>query len=358
MKVNTCSSTLNKENGEMTMTTLPPARHFFVVNPVCFYSRREMDEVVAEIHCFFEARRDTAGASSEYAVHVSRFPRDAIGAIRRFAAAVPYGAPLRVYAVGGDGVLFDCLNGIVGMQHTELGVMPYGAQNSFYHIFGESDKKIFRSLKAQTSAPSVPMDALYCGSNYALSYCLIGLESLINADSRGMKKHHVFLRRYMPEFFYVMDAYFSYFGTLMNRAAFKQNYRMWVDGEDWSGPHAIINISNSPIYLGGKIIIPEAVPSDGLMDVLCSSDTNVLSVFRVMLHYMRGKHAEHPDLFSHRRAKKVFIISDSPLILDLDGEVFYDKYITVEMKPGAVRVIAPTFGTDGVDLIWGRDHGL
>jgi diacylglycerol kinase family enzyme len=61
-----------------------------------------------------------------------------------------------------------------------------------------------------------------------------------------------------------------------------------------------------------------------------------------MWHYMRGKHAAHPDLFSHQRAKKVFVISDSPLMLDLDGEVFYDKYITVEIKPGVVRIIAPS----------------
>jgi diacylglycerol kinase family enzyme len=321
--------------------SLPRTRHFFVVNPVCFYSHRDMDEIVAGIHHFFKAQGEADGVSPEYAVHISRFPRDAIGAIRRFAGAVPRGVPLRVYAVGGDGILFDCLNGVVGLPNTELGTIPYGMENSFYRTFGQNDKNIFRSLKAQTGAASVPTDALYCGSNYALSYCLIGLESLTNVSSRILKSRHGFLRHYMPDLFCAMNVYFNYLGMLMNRAVFKQSYRMWVDGEDWSGAHAIINIANTPMHSGNRAIVPEAVPSDGQLDVLCSGNAGMLSVFRMMLHYMRGKHAEHPDLFSHQHAKKVFVISDSPLMLDLDGEVFYDKYVTVEIKPGAVRIIAP-----------------
>jgi diacylglycerol kinase family enzyme len=321
-------------------------RHFFVINPVCFHSRRDMDQVVAEIHRFFGARDEMAKARPEYAVHVSRFPRDAIGAIRRFAGAAPAGAPLRVYAVGGDGILFDCLNGVVGLPNAELGTIPYGMENSFYRVFGKNNKNIFRSLKAQTSAVSVPMDALYCGSNYALSYCLIGLESLTNVSSRILKSRHGFLRRNLPDLFCAMNLYANYLGMLVNRAVFKQTYRMWVDDEDWSGAHAIINIVNTPMHSGNKAIVPEAVPSDGWLDVLCSGDANMLGVFRMMLHYMRGKHAEHPDLFSHKRAKKVFVISESPLMLDLDGEVFYDKYITVETKPGVVRIIAPSSVAD------------
>ncbi|MDR3088021.1 MAG: hypothetical protein LBU45_08775, partial [Azoarcus sp.] len=159
---------------------LQQSRHFFVINPVCFYNTLEMEKVIGEIHRFFETP-DTTGKTPDkapkYAVHISRFPRDAKGAIRRFADAVPANTPLRVYAVGGDGILFDCLNGTVGLPNAELGVLPYGRKNAFHRIFGRNNK-VFCSLEAQTAAPSVPMNVLYCGSNYALSCCLVGLESL------------------------------------------------------------------------------------------------------------------------------------------------------------------------------------
>ena len=333
--------------GKISMTTTPkPARHFFVVNPVSFRDRWEMDEVMAGIHRFFAPSGKAAPASPEYAVHISRFPRDAIGAIRRFASAVPSGAPLRVYAVGGDGILFDCLNGIVDLPSVELGTMPYGTESNFYRVFGQRDKKIFYSLQAQTSAPSVPMDTLYCGSNYALNYCLIGLDSLVNASAKKLKSRYRFLQQWMPSFSQVANIYYAYLRTFMNRTIPKQNYQLWVDNEDWSGSHVAINIANGPWYVGDRAVVPEAVPSDGWMDVLCSGDANMLAMFRVMLYYMRGRHANYPELFSYRRAKKVFVTSDRPLMLDLDGEVFYDKYITVEMKPAAVRIIAPVCAAD------------
>ncbi|MDR2259782.1 MAG: hypothetical protein LBE06_02375 [Azoarcus sp.] len=327
----------------MTMP-LPPKRYFFVVNPVCFHSRREMDSVIEGIHRFFREQDAEAQASPEYAVHISRFPRDAIGAIRRFAGAASPGVPLRVFAVGGDGILFDCLNGVVGLPNAELGTMPYGTEDSFYRVFGQKDKKLFHSLNAQINAPSIPMDALYCGSNYALSYCLVGLESLTNISSMVLKSHHGFLWRHMPDF---LVRWLSA-SIIARRALAKQNYRIWVDGEDWGGSRAIINIANTPMYSGDKTIIPEASSSDGWLDVLCSGDTSVLNTFKMVSYYVHGKHAEHPDLFSYQRAKKVFVISDSPLMLDLDGEVFYDKYITVEVKPGVVRIVTPTGATNEV----------
>lgn len=331
-----------KEMGQISMATTPtPVRHFFVVNPVSFRDRREMNEVVSRIHCFFMRPDKTSPDSPEYAVHVSRFPRDAIGAIRRFASAVPPGTQLRVYAVGGDGILFDCLNGIVDLPNVELGTMPYGMESNFYRVFGQREKEKFLSLRAQTSAPSVPMDTLYCGSNHALSYCLIGLDSLVNASAKKLKSRYKFLQHWMPSLSQAANIYYAYLRTFMSRTIPRQNYQIWVDNEDWSGSQAAINIANSPWYVGNRSVVPEAVPSDGWMDVLCSGDVGMLTMFRVMLHYMRGRHANYPELFSYRRAKKVFVTSDRPLMLDLDGEVFYDKYITVEMKPAAVRIIAP-----------------
>jgi len=325
---------------------IAPARHFFVVNPICFYRRQEMENVIADIHRFFAAA-DTENGAVEYAVHVSRFPRDAIGAIRRYAAAAPEGAPLRVYAVGGDGILFDCLNGIVGLPNTELGTLPYGKENNFYRVFGNGDIKDFRVLEAQTSAPSVSMDTLYCGSNHALSYCLIGLESVANAAAKAMHSHTGLLRRVAPALCRSMYINFGYLGTLTSRDVFKQQYRMWVDDEDWSGRHATINISNCPWYAGDKFAVPDARPDDGCLDVLASGDVGVRDVLRVMHKYVRGGYAEFPEIFSYKRAKRVFVTSDAPLVLDLDGEVFYDKHITVEIKPGAARIIAPT-ATQGV----------
>ena len=100
--------------------------------------------------------------------------------------------------------------------------------------------------------------------------------------------------------------------------------------------HALIHIANSPWYADGTPIIPEAVPSDGLLNVLTCNSVEKAALFLLMDKYLDGERLS---------AKKVFITSSNPLIFTLDGEIFYDKYITVEVKPGIVRIIDPTLKT-------------
>jgi diacylglycerol kinase family enzyme len=320
------------------------ARHFFVVNPVCFASQLEMEEMISRMHHFFNGVNNSPlWTPPDYAVHVSRFPRDAITAIHQFANAVPATVPLRVYAVGGDGMLFDCLNGIVGLPNVELGYIPYGKEITFSRIFGGKNKEIFNSLEAQIIAPSISMDALYCGSNYTLSRCLIGLEALSRNRARKLRRGNTFLDHCMDAFCQVLNNNSAYFTGISNVEILKQNYRMWVDDENLSGAHAFISIANSSHYVGNKkTAILKADPTDGWMDVLASGKIDALDIYKVYSKYINGQYSEYPSLFTYRRAKKIFLTSNQPLVLDLDGESFYDKYISIEIKPKFVRFIDPT----------------
>jgi len=330
--------------------SISSVRQFFVVNPACFDSHQKMEAVIAEIHRFFNGLDNLAlKAPPDYAVHVSRFPRDAIGAIRRFANAVPSGAPLRVYAVGGDGILFDCLNGVMGLPNVELGIMPYGKENDFYCVFREKNRNIFNFLERQVCAPSVPMDVLYCGSSYALSRCLIGLEPFSNPAIKAVRRS-IFMDRIMPDFSRILSVNFMCLVGAMNFSAHKQHYSVWVDGVNLSGLHILIHIMNSPWY-NGSIYHPCTDPTDGYFDMVATGDLSLLEMVKAANNYVSAlRKAEATDdymtndyerLLIHRRAKKALITSASPLVINLDGELFYDKCLSVEIKPAAVRIIVP-----------------
>ena len=334
--------------------SIPSARHFFVVNPACFDSRQKMEGVTASIHRFFnDSGSSSLKASSDYAVHVSRFPRDAIGAIRRFANAVPSGVPLRVYAVGGDGILFDCLNGVMGLPNVELGIMPYGKENDFCCVFREKDRNVFNSLERQVRAPSVPIDVLHCGSSYALSRCLIGLEPFSNPSIKAMRRY-IFMDRIMPAFSRILSVNFMCLVGAMNFSTIKQHYNVWVDDVNLSGLHILIHIMNSPWY-NGNIYHPNTDPSDGYFDVVATGDLSLLEMIKATNNYVKALRiaeasddcmaGEHEKMLIHHRAKKALISSTSPLIFNLDGEIFYDKYLTVEIMPAAVRIIVPNHET-------------
>ncbi|MDR0624169.1 MAG: acylglycerol kinase family protein, partial [Treponema sp.] len=106
--------------------------HLFILNPKSFRRAREMDSLISSIDSYFKSVNQ-----DNYKLYISRFPRDAIGAIRMFMAGIPEDSRVRVYAAGGDGILFDCLNGVVGFENAELAIMPFGITNNFVRSFGE-----------------------------------------------------------------------------------------------------------------------------------------------------------------------------------------------------------------------------
>ena len=340
--------------------SIPSARIFFVVNPVSFDNRQKMEAVIAGIHHFFNGAGTPLKTTTDFAVHVSRFPRDAIGAIRRFADAAPYGAPLRVYAVGGDGILFDCLNGVMGLPNVELGIMPNGTGSSFYRFFGEKNRDAFNSLEAQVNASSVLVDVVRCGSNYALGYCLVGLEPLTDSGTR-MIRENAFMNQFIPTFSRSLFINAMFLIGLINFDSFKQNYCLYVDNEDLSGVHFLIHVMNSPWY-DSNVYFPEFDPTDGYLDVVASGDMSILKIFKTVNKYLSAMkkfnainkyeagikdYTQYKNMVIHRRAKKVSIASEKPLTFNLDGELFYDKNLTIEIKPAAVRIIAP--GAPGLE---------
>jgi YegS/Rv2252/BmrU family lipid kinase len=314
-------------------------KHLFIVNPVSFRRRIDMDAVMIDIeNCFA-----TLGLQ-DYAFYVSRFPRDAIGEIRKFAGEAGETKTVRIYAVGGDGILFDCLNGIIGLANAELAAVPYGNSNDFIRAFGEGKETLFRDIKTQILSRVIPTDVIFCGSNYALNTCTIGMEAYachkaaeLNAQyTPYWKKYPPFIRKTMyNSMFFLGGVISAYTPSITN-----QKYTITIDGNDFNGNYTTINIANGPCYGGDKSAAIAAIPDDGLIDVLLFSSTNSLNVLRVGSQYLYGKYNKFPSYITYKRASEVTVRSEEPLVLQLDGEIFLDTSITVKIVPRAVKIVA------------------
>ncbi|MDR1314513.1 MAG: hypothetical protein LBQ12_12685 [Deltaproteobacteria bacterium] len=313
-------------------------KHFFVVNPISFKQASDLDRIVADIRGHF------SGREQDLSVHVSRFPRDAIAAIRAFASTASSDSGFRVYAVGGDGILFDCLNGIIGLPGAELGAVPYGNSNDFIRAFGEGLNGSFRDIAAQIDGVPILCDVIYAGNNYALNTCTIGLESYAIHKSTELHKQYRTLLDVLPRKISSFLYGFLYFvgGVLSinNKTLINQHYRISVDGNDYSGNYAIINIANGPCYGGDKNAAVSARPDDGRLDVLLFKSTSIFSFISKGFDYLYGKYHKYPELISYLKAKEITVRSDLPLMLQLDGEVFIDTNLTVKIVQNAVKFIS------------------
>ncbi|MDR2759516.1 MAG: hypothetical protein LBB78_09055 [Spirochaetaceae bacterium] len=313
-------------------------KHLFIINPISFLNRTDMAVFIAQVKKQFETI-----LKEEYEIQTSHFPRHAIQIVRRYITRTEPGIIVRVYAVGGDGILFDCLNGIVGLPNMELAPVPYGRTNDFIRSFGEGLEDIFSNISLLATAPVIPTDILHCGSNYALNLCTVGLESAAISHSVGiqqkMKAKSWFLRN--SRWAYNAVYYLGGFIVMFDQKMLKQEYAISIDGEDVSGAYASVNIANGPCYGGNKNAVVTAVPDDGFMDVLLFKGTGTLRGLTRIFPYSKGHYDYFPNDFTLRRAKIISIRSKDPLIINLDGETFLDTHITVKLIKGAVKIAAP-----------------
>jgi diacylglycerol kinase family enzyme len=312
---------------------VPHRAHLFIINPRSFRFAGGTDGIVTEIRTHFQSN-----AQEEYHIHVSRYPRDAIGVIRKFAAASE-DVIIRVYAVGGNGILFDCLNGITGIANAELATVPYGNTNDFVRSFGEDKLPLFRDIAKQVSAGTIKTDIIYCGSNYAINFCTVGVESAsIMYTMRFTRMFDWairFSRRVVPLMFILGGI-----AALWNAKVRKQRYSIMLDGERFDGICSTLNIANGPCYGGNKSAATSAMPNDGVLDVLLLKSVSFSQGIKILPRYLRGGYYKYPELFRYKRVRKVEISSETPILVNLDGEVFFDTDLTIGVIPQAVNIVA------------------
>jgi diacylglycerol kinase family enzyme len=314
--------------------------HLFILNPRAFWTRRRMYSVLSGIHSYFR----TSGPDEFYAIHISRFPREASGYIRSYAESLPAGTALRVYAVGGDGILFDCLNGIIHVSNAELGAIPYGNSNNFIFGFGKQSKALFRNIALQCTSSSIPVDVIQAGSNHALGYATVGMESRALFFLRQMLQgvEGTPLLRWLKRRFYNRHYYITRLIPGFNHQADSQYYKVDVDGEDMSGNYRTIHISNSAFFAGNWAPVHTSKPDDGLMDIIFGIPKGKLVFLYALSKYLRGQYRQLPNDFIVKQARKISISSDEPLYIGLDDETFFEFNLSLELMPGAVRFIDVT----------------
>jgi len=314
-------------------------KHFFVINPHSFIATEGYQNVIAEIEsCFVD------GNSDDFRIHISRYTRDAIAVVHDYISSYSTDELVRIYAIGGDGILFECLNGMVDFPNAELTSIPYGNANDFVRAFGEDAYHHFRDIKNLLCAPSRPVDIIHCGSNYALNGVNIGLvgQTIIEAFKVFPHLSAKWLRKNIS-FAYTLCA----LKGLVNKALTSQYYTATVDGRDYSGKYCNIYIANHSCIGGDMTPSPYAIPNDGKLNVIFAKSLGTLSLAQKLGEYNKGKFEKFDFLF-HSECNTMEIKSDRMLCVEMDGEGFYAHELVVKIIPNGVRVFAPQ-GLDFVD---------
>jgi len=315
--------------------------HLFILNPKSFWNKWKQTQVLNRIQSFFSTIENT-----DYDIHISRFPRDASGFIPVFAKTLPKDTTLRVYAIGGDGILFDCLNGIMGLENVELAVIPYGHTNNFVRGFGKSEDIFFKRLALQYNAPVIPMDVIRCGNNYALGHCIIGTEAevvrLVGRIREKMQKGNS-MSRWLARRLHTMLYYFSVLSvTSGSKKLMLQQYDLDIDGETMSGVYMGFYLYNSPFINGTRHPVKTSMPNDGMMDMIIPRKHGRAQFLSILPLFLSGNRKALPRHFIYKQINKLKISSNRVLRISLDGIVFFESDVEVELLPAALKFVDAT----------------
>ena len=293
--------------------------HLFIINPAAG-SRNRTDDYSEVIH------RICREQGLSYEVRVSTAP----GECRRIAReAAKTGEEYRIYACGGDGTLNEVVQGAAGFDNVAVTVFSGGSGNDFVKIFDEP--QAFFSLERLLDAQEATFDLIRCNDDISLNICSVGLDARIGVDVSNYKR--------LP----LLSGFRAYAAsTVINVIrGISEHYVIEIDGQRIDGKQTLICACNGRFYGGGFNPVPEADPTDGLLEVLVVKAVSRLQVAGVVGKYKDGRYKELPDLVRHFKTNKVKIICDDVTPINLDGELRMAKEITMEIAREKIRFFYP-----------------
>lgn len=293
--------------------------HLFIINPAAG-SRDRTAELCQQIRAVCEEKK------INYKIEVSTAPGECCRIARE---AAQTGKDLRIYACGGDGTLNEVANGVAGFPNAALTHFASGSGNDFDRIFSEPEA--FQDLNRLMDCQEDNFDLIRCNDDYALNVVSVGFDARIGTDV-GRYKRLPFLSGFRA---YAVSALVNIIRGI------SEHYKVEIDGQVFDGERTMICVCNGRYYGGGFNPIPEADPSDGLLDVLLVDKVSRLKVVQVIGRYKNGEHANYPDEIRYFRTKQLKIYCDGPTSVNLDGELRKAVTVEISVAPKKVRFFYP-----------------
>ncbi|MGW5342412.1 diacylglycerol kinase [Streptomyces sp. NPDC004050] len=252
---------------------------------------------------------------------------DAEDALARLRTAVREGTGA-VIAVGGDGVVSLALQALAGTL-VPLGVIAAGTGNDFARSLGLPVREPARV--ARLAAEALKESRLreidlgrVAGTWFGTVLCS-GFDSRVNDRGNRMR---------LPAGRFKYDL-----AMIAELAAFRPfRYRITLDdGPAVETEATLVAVGNGSSYGGGMRICADAVPDDGLFDVVVVGDCSRTTLLTVFPQVYKGTHLDHPKVTVHRAAKVT--LEAAGLTAYADGERVGPLPVTAECVPAAARIL-------------------
>jgi diacylglycerol kinase (ATP) len=251
-------------------------------------------------------------------------------------AAVRAGAR-QLVLVGGDGSLNEVVNGLGKLAgKVELALIPRGTGSDFVrehgipHSVGEAARVALEGELRPVDLGKATFHA-WDGSRASQYFANAAGAGISGAIARRVNDGTKALGS-RGSYAWAVVAVFSRWRNC--------TVRLRVDEEEREGKMHEVVAAIGRYQAGGMKLCPEAIPDDGLFDVLILGDLSKANLAANLHKTYRGTHLSHPKV-ELLRGRSVSVEADEPLPIQLDGEQPGTTPVQFELIPGALRLRVP-----------------
>ncbi|MBQ0110726.1 MAG: YegS/Rv2252/BmrU family lipid kinase, partial [Oscillospiraceae bacterium] len=285
-------------------------RNFFIINPVAGKGNYQK-----------EIEKQLDGQE----VYYTRHHGDASDIARKLAEMHDQ---IRIFCCGGEGTVFEVLNGIVGKDNVELGIIPCGTANDFLKGFGKRED--FFNVQEQLDGVAVDIDLVKAGDKYVFNSCSVGLDAIVCQNVAKFKRWPLVNDRMA----YTLSLIYCFLGKT------SMPLNIEVNGKKISRDCLFAVAANAPWYGGGYMPAPTASPFDGIMDYTTISAVSRLKILSLLNVYKRGEHIGR-DFCESGETLEMTVSSENEMPINMDGEIFTAKNITFSLIKKGARIVLP-----------------
>ncbi|MGY4691120.1 diacylglycerol kinase [Salibacterium sp. K-3] len=213
-----------------------------------------------------------------------------------------------VIAAGGDGTIFEVVNGLAEQEHRpKLGIIPAGTTNDLARALGLQQNDIAGVCDVICSDYSEPIDIGRVNDQYFINIAAGGKLTELTYDTPSKLK--------------TMLGQFAYYVKGFEKLRFlkPKHARIEYDGKLFEGEIMMFLIANTNSVGGFEKLVPNARYNDGMFDMLIITKTSIPELIRIGSQALNGEHLHH-DKLMYVQANRVKIDVEEDMELNLDGE--------------------------------------
>jgi len=273
-------------------------------------------------------RAAAAFPDGDFELYTTKAPGDARAIAKSFADS---GEAARLYACGGDGILNEVVNAAAGCAHIAVTNVPMGTGNDFLRMFGREGKLRFSDIAALRDGPESAYDLIDCNGKLGLDIVCAGIDARVAEEVHRYKRIPLVGKKLA----YILSLIVEVFRGITKPMTVE------MGPIRHSGPTALCCVCNGRFYGGGFCPVPEAMPDDGVLDMILVGDLSLLELTRYVGKYAKGRYKECPEVLRAWHGQEARFSAPEEMALVVDGEVLWGKEFTLRLAGRKVNFFYP-----------------